>query len=204
MLNCRTATCWHYYSWEQPVRTHPNNMFGWNRIGANFLQVCYNACVFTCVCIILQCLCTRVWWDDAGFVMFSCKPLRLVDTCNFCCDLRCDFLLLIDVNEWIRYVYSDEGTCTPNIHNSSARSHASERENRSMFPFLLNAQAPVNSVVSLVWKRSSFPSPRDFVKWNVLKSTQHRTLRKGKQTELRPPRKGQFENQRQVKRFVKF
>ena len=27
--------------------------------------------------------------------------LRLVYTCNICCDFRCDFLLLMDENEWI-------------------------------------------------------------------------------------------------------
>ena len=26
--------------------------------------------------------------------------LRPVNACNFCCDFRCDFLPLIDVNEW--------------------------------------------------------------------------------------------------------
>jgi hypothetical protein len=37
------------------------------------------------------------------------------------------------VNEWISYECSDEaaGTCTPNIRNSSTRSHASEGENRT-------------------------------------------------------------------------
>ena len=54
--------------------------------------------------------------------------LRLVYTCNICCDFRCDFLLLMDVNEWISYECSDEGTCTPNICTSSTRSHASEGE----------------------------------------------------------------------------
>jgi hypothetical protein len=34
----------------------------------------------------------------------------------------------MDVNEWISYECSDEGTCTPNIRNSSTRSHASEEE----------------------------------------------------------------------------
>ena len=42
-----------------------------------------------------------------------------------------DFLLLMDVNEWISDEYSDEGTCTPNIRNSSTHSHASEGENRT-------------------------------------------------------------------------
>jgi hypothetical protein len=37
----------------------------------------------------------------------------------------------MDVNEWISYEYSDEGTYTPNIRNSSTRSHLSEEENRS-------------------------------------------------------------------------
>jgi hypothetical protein len=50
---------------------------------------------------------------------------------NCCCDFRCDFLLLMDVNEWMSYECSDEGTCTPNIHNPSPRSHASEGENRT-------------------------------------------------------------------------
>ena len=36
------------------------------------------------------------------------SPLRYVYTCNPCCD----FLLLMDVNEWISYESSDEGTCT--------------------------------------------------------------------------------------------
>jgi hypothetical protein len=34
----------------------------------------------------------------------------------------------MDVNEWISYECSDEGTCTPNIRSSSARSHALEEE----------------------------------------------------------------------------
>jgi hypothetical protein len=41
-----------------------------------------------------------------------------------------DFLLLMDVNEWMSYEYSNEGTHTQNIHNSSTRSHPSEEENR--------------------------------------------------------------------------
>ena len=54
--------------------------------------------------------------------------LRPFHTCNFCCDFRCDFLLLMDVNEWMSYECSDEGTCTQNIHYSSTRSHASEED----------------------------------------------------------------------------
>ena len=34
-------------------------------------------------------------------------------------------------DEWISYECSDEGTCTPNIRNSSTRSHALEGGNRS-------------------------------------------------------------------------
>ena len=44
---------------------------------------------------------------------------------------RCDFLLLMDANEWISFECSDGGTCTPNIRNSCTRSHASEGENRT-------------------------------------------------------------------------
>jgi hypothetical protein len=50
---------------------------------------------------------------------------------QFLLRFTCDFLLLMDVNEWISYECSDEGTCTPNIRNSSTRSHASEGENRT-------------------------------------------------------------------------
>ena len=32
---------------------------------------------------------------------------------------RCNFLLLMDVNEWMSYECSDEGTFSRNIHNSS-------------------------------------------------------------------------------------
>ena len=41
-----------------------------------------------------------------------------------------DFLLLVDVNEWMSYECSDEGTYTQNIHNPSTLSHVSEDENR--------------------------------------------------------------------------
>jgi hypothetical protein len=37
----------------------------------------------------------------------------------------------MDVNEPINYECSDEGTCTPNIRNSSTRSHALEGGNRT-------------------------------------------------------------------------
>ena len=37
----------------------------------------------------------------------------------------------MDVNEWMSYECSDEGTCTQNIRNSSTRSHPSEEENRT-------------------------------------------------------------------------
>ena len=51
-------------------------------------------------------------------------------------------------------------------------------------------QEPVSFVVSLVLKNSFFPSLRDFVKWNALKNTRLRILRKEKQTELHPRKKG--------------
>ena len=47
------------------------------------------------------------------------------------CSRRCDFLLLMDVNEWMSYECSDEGTYTQNVRNSSTRSHPSEEENRT-------------------------------------------------------------------------
>ena len=40
---------------------------------------------------------------------------RPVYTCNFGCDFRCDFLLLTDVNEWMSYECSDEGTSVRHI-----------------------------------------------------------------------------------------
>jgi hypothetical protein len=37
----------------------------------------------------------------------------------------------MNVNEWMSYECSDEGTYTQNIKGSSTRSHASEEENRT-------------------------------------------------------------------------
>jgi hypothetical protein len=48
-------------------------------------------------------------------------------SCNFCWD----FLLLIDVNEWMSYECSDKRTYSQNIHNSSTHSHAPEEETRN-------------------------------------------------------------------------
>jgi hypothetical protein len=47
---------------------------------------------------------------------------RVAKSRPVCMDLKArlhfDFLLLMDVNEWINYECSDEGTCTSNIRNS--------------------------------------------------------------------------------------
>ncbi len=56
--------------------------------------------------------------------------LRL-HSANLAAILGCDFLLLVDVNEWMSYKYSDAGTTTQNICKSSTLSHRSEDENRS-------------------------------------------------------------------------
>ena len=42
---------------------------------------------------------------------------------------RCDFLLLMYVNEWMSYECSDEDTHTQSIHNLFTRSHPLEEEN---------------------------------------------------------------------------
>jgi hypothetical protein len=55
------------------------------------------------------------------------STLQALHTCNFCYD----FLLLMDVNEWVSYECSDEGTYAKNIYNSSTRSHPPEGENRT-------------------------------------------------------------------------
>jgi hypothetical protein len=66
------------------------------------------------------------------YTLYNCSllyfALRLVYTCNFYCDFRCD---LMDVNEWMNYECSDEGTYSQNNHNSSTHSHTSEEENRA-------------------------------------------------------------------------
>ena len=54
-----------------------------------------------------------------------------VYTCKFCCDFWCDFLLLMDVNEWISSEYSENMYPRLNIHNSFTRSHQSEEGNRT-------------------------------------------------------------------------
>jgi hypothetical protein len=60
------------------------------------------------------------------FGAFFCpiKGLRLY-TFNVCCDFRCDFLLLMYVNEWTSYEYFDEGMSNRNL---VTRSHPSEEE----------------------------------------------------------------------------
>jgi hypothetical protein len=47
----------------------------------------------------------------------SIEKFRLVEN-RLKARLHFDFLLLMDVNEWISYECSDEGTCTSNIRNS--------------------------------------------------------------------------------------
>ena len=39
----------------------------------------------------------------------------------FCCDFRCDFLLLMYVNEWMSWECLDEVTYTQSIHNLFTR-----------------------------------------------------------------------------------
>ena len=60
------------------------------------------------------------------FGAFFCpiKGLRLY-TFNVCCDFRCDFLLLMYVNEWMSCEYFDEGMSNRNL---VTRSHPSEEE----------------------------------------------------------------------------
>ena len=60
---------------------------------------------------------------------FQAKFFNCINKHYSCRNFRCDFLLPMEVNEWISYKYSDEGLYTQNIHNSSTRSHVSEEEN---------------------------------------------------------------------------
>jgi hypothetical protein len=60
----------------------------------------------------------------------------------------------MDVNEWMSYECSDGGTCSPNIHNSSTHSHASEGENR---------------ILEIAAKIASVNGPKNFNKFIVEK-----------------------------------
>jgi hypothetical protein len=62
--------------------------------------------------------------------MIFTEPLRLVYI--LCCDFRCEFPLLMYVNEYTIYECSDAGTYTQNINNLFTRSHPSEGENRTI------------------------------------------------------------------------
>ena len=53
------------------------------------------------------------------------------------------------VNEWISYECPDEGTRTPNIRNSSTRSHASEEENRTRIEIELLAGEVFDGILIL-------------------------------------------------------
>jgi hypothetical protein len=52
-------------------------------------------------------------------------------TCNFCCDFKCDFLLMMDVNEWMSYQCSEYMYPHLNIRNSSTRSYSLKDKNRT-------------------------------------------------------------------------
>jgi hypothetical protein len=72
-----------------------------------------------------------VFWNDpisGNSLMPKLSSIQIKSrACNFCSD----FLLLMDVNEWMSYKCSDESTHTQNINNSSTLSHASEEENHT-------------------------------------------------------------------------
>ena len=68
------------------------------------------------------------WLYELCDVYLVCIP-RFVFPYNFCCGFTCDFLLLVDVNEWMNYECSDKGLYTQNIHTSSTRSHPPEEGN---------------------------------------------------------------------------
>ena len=57
-------------------------------------------------------------------------PVRPVYTCNFCYDFQCDFLLLIDVNEWTNNECAECMLPHLNICHWCTRSHPSKGENR--------------------------------------------------------------------------
>ena len=75
--------------------------------------------------------------SDCNFVacedsrVFSVELYMLVYTRNFCCDFRCEFLLLMDVNEWMSYECSHEVIYVMHSQLTYTRSHAPKEENRT-------------------------------------------------------------------------
>ena len=49
-------------------------------------------------------------------ILASLSLIRPGYTCNFCYDFKCDFLLLMDVNEWMSYECSDKGRSVKHIY----------------------------------------------------------------------------------------
>ena len=71
----------------------------------------------------------RMCTKGALFLFTKVEPL-FIYSCDFHQKNHSALEELMHVNEWICYECSDEGTCTPNIRNSSTRSHALEGGNR--------------------------------------------------------------------------
>ena len=96
----------------------------------------------------LVCFC----YEKLGGVCYHKDSVTCCNDCqNFCCNFRCDFLLLMDVNEWMSYECSDEGACTQSIPNSSTRSHTSEEENRTKIAAKIEIFAAILGAIFFFW-----------------------------------------------------
>ena len=66
--------------------------------------------------------------NQRSWVRFPLRSSKIfsLPQCGHTQRMRCDFLLLMDGNEWMSCKCSDKGTHTQNIYNSYTRLHTSE------------------------------------------------------------------------------
>jgi hypothetical protein len=89
---------------DRDVRSTADNLVMVSEIYSTVVNACFlnlsNRGSMTAIFSLSDCNFTSVACEDSR--VFSVELYMLVYTRNFCCDFRCKFLLLMDVNEWMR------------------------------------------------------------------------------------------------------
>jgi hypothetical protein len=92
---------------DRDVRSTADNLVMVSEIYSTVVNACFlnlsNRGSMTAIFSLSDCNFTSVACEDSR--VFSVELYMLVYTRNFCCDFRCKFLLLMDVNEWMRVTW---------------------------------------------------------------------------------------------------
>jgi hypothetical protein len=91
---------------DRDVRSTADNLVMVSEIYSTVVNACFlnlsNRGSMTAIFSLSDCNFTSVACEDSR--VFSVELYMLVYTRNFCCDFRCKFLLLMDVNEWMSHM----------------------------------------------------------------------------------------------------